>query len=255
MAAAACASTPATPPADVVRDLAPTGKLRAAINFGNAVLAQKDAATGEAKGISVDLARELGRRLGVPVEIVSYDAAGKVAAAAKTGAWDVAFLAIDPERAQDINYTAPYVIIEGGYLVRKDSPLQAIGDFDRKGVRIAVGNKSGYDLYLTRELKNAELVRAPTTPAALQQFLDTNLEAAAGIKAPLVRYAEAHPEVRVIPGRFMVIEQAVALPKGKEAGLRYARAYVEEQKASGFVARGLQSSGQHDATVAPAAAN
>jgi polar amino acid transport system substrate-binding protein len=249
---AACATAPTVPP-EAIADLAPSGKLRVAINYGNAVLAQKDPATGEAKGVSADLARELGRRLGVPLEIVTYDAAGKVADAVKTGAWDVAFIAIDPQRAVDIAFTAPYVIIEGGYLVRKDSPLKAIEDFDRKGVRIAVGNKSVYDLHLARTLKNAELVRAPTTPAAVPLFLDNRLEAAAGIKGPLVRYAQTNPEVRVIPGRFMAIEQAMAVPKAREAGVRYLRRFVEEMKASGFVAEGLQRSGQHDATVAPPA--
>lgn len=247
-----CATAPTAPP-DAVADLAPGGKLRAAINFGNAVLAQKDPATGEAKGVSVDLARELGRRLGVPVEFVIYDAAGKVAGDAKSGKWDVAFVAIDPQRVADIAFTAPYVILEGGYIVRRDSPLKAIEDFDRKGVRIAVGNKSNYDLYLTRTLKNAELVRTPTTPEAVPYFLANKLDAAAGIKSPLVRYAENNPTVRVIPGRFMMIEQAMATPKGREAGARYLRLFVEDMKASGFVAGGLQRSGQHDATVAPPA--
>ncbi len=180
-----------------------------------------------------------------------YDAAGKVAGDAKAGKWDVAFLAIDPQRAVDIEYTAPYGIIEGGYIVRKDSPRKTVNDFDRKGVRIAVGNKSGYDLYLTRTLKNAELVRTPTTPAAVPHFLDNKLEAAAGIRAPLVRYAQANPEVRVIPGRFMVIEQAMAMPRGKPAGARYLAQFVEERKANGFVAAGLQRTGQTDAEVAP----
>ena len=247
-----CVGAPQAP-ADAARELAPGGKLRAAINSGNAVLAQKDAATGELKGVSVDLARELGRRLGVPVELVPYDAAGKVAGDARADKWDVAFLAIDPQRAADIDFTAAYVNIEGGYLVPNDSPLKAIDDFDRKGVRIAVGNKSVYDLYLTRTLKNAEIVRAPTTPEAVPLFLERKLEAAAGIKAPMARYAANNPGVRLIPGRFMVIEQAIALPKGRDAGARYARRFVEEMKASGFVARGLERSGQGDAEVAPAA--
>src|SRR6266851_7844279 len=137
----------------IVKELAPTGKLRAAINFGNPVLAQKDPATGDARGVSVDLARELGRRLGLPVDLIAYDAAGKVVDAVKTGAWDVAFLAVDPDRAAEIAFTAPYVVIEGTYAVPADSPLRAIEDVDRNGVRIAVGAKSAYDLYLTRTLK------------------------------------------------------------------------------------------------------
>ena len=153
----------------------------------------------------------------------------------------------------DIDFSAPYVILEGGYLVRKDSPLKALEDFDRQGIRIAVGNKSAYDLYLTRTIKNAQIVRTPTTPEAAPYFLANNLEAAAGIKAPFARMAEKDPNLRVIPGRFMVIEQAMAVPKGREAGARYLRQFVEDVKANGFVAAGLQRSGQGDAEVAPPA--
>lgn len=247
-----CASAPPVSQ-EAVRDLAPGGKLRAAINTGNEVLAQKDAATGELKGVSVDLARELGKRLGVPVELVHYDAAGKVAGDARANKWDIAFLALDPQRANDIDFTAPYVNIEGGYMVPKDSKLQKLEDLDQKGIRIAVGNKSVYDLFLTRTIKNAELVRAPTTPATVPLFVERKLEAAAGIKAPMARYVAANPGMRLIPGRFMVIEQAMALPKGKSAGYAYAKDFVEQMKASGFVAAGLQRSGQGDAEVAPPA--
>ena len=246
----ACATANMVRP-EVVKDLAPTGKLRAAINFGNPVLAQKDPATGEPRGVSVDLARELGRRLALPVELITYDAAGKVFDALKTGAWDIAFLAIDPARATEISFTAPYVVIEGTYLVPADSPLRTIGDVDREGVRVAVGNKSAYDLYLTRTLKRAQLVRAPTSPAAIEVFLRDGLEAAAGVKQPLVQFAKGNPEVRVMDGRFMVIEQAMGSPKGRESGARYLREFVEEMKASGFVATGLERSGQRDATIAP----
>jgi polar amino acid transport system substrate-binding protein len=247
-----CATVPTVPPA-ARSELAPTGKLRAAINFGNPVLAQKDPRTGEPRGVSVDLARELGRRLGVPVELVTFDAAGKVFEALKTGAWDIAFLAIDPARAAEIIFTAPYVVIEATYLVPADSPLRTIEDVDRQGVRIAVGNKSAYDLYLTRTLKHAKLVRVPTSPAAIEVFLNDKLEAAAGVKQPLLQFAKAHPNVRVIDGRFMAIEQAMGTPRGREAGARYLREFIEEMKASGFVAKGLERSGQGDATVAPKA--
>ncbi len=247
-----CATVPTVPPG-ARSELAPTGKLRAAINFGNPVLAQKDPASGEPRGVSVDLARELGRRLGVPVELVTYDAAGKVFDALKTGAWDIAFLAIDPARATEIAFTAPYVVIEGTYLVPADSPLRTIQDVDRDGVRVAVGNKSAYDLYLTRTLKRAQLVRVPTSPEAIDVFLKDKLEAAAGVKQPLLQFAKTHPNVRVMDGRFMAIEQAMGTPKGREAGALYLREFVEEMKASGFVARGLEKSGQGDATVAPRA--
>jgi polar amino acid transport system substrate-binding protein len=236
---------------EIRSELAPTGTLRAAINLGNPVLAQKDPVTGEPRGVSVDLARELGRRLNVPVELVTYDAAGKVFDALKSGVWDIAFLAIDPARASEISFTAPYVIIEGTYMVPADSPLRTIGDVDRDGVRVAVGNKSAYDLYLTRTLKRAQIVRVPTSPAAIEIFLTDKLEAAAGVKQPLLQFAKTNPKVRVMDGRFMAIEQAMGAPKGREAGARYLGEFVEEMKASGFVARGLERSGQVDATVAP----
>jgi ABC-type amino acid transport substrate-binding protein len=157
--------------AAAVADLAPTGTLRAAINLGNPVLASRDPATGEPCGVSVDLARELGVRLGVRGERVVFDAAGKVVDALRTGAWDVAFLAIDPKRALDIAYTPPYVEIEGAFLVRDDSPVRANADVDAPGVRVVVGEGSAYDLFLTRELKHATIVRAPTPDAVIEVFL------------------------------------------------------------------------------------
>jgi polar amino acid transport system substrate-binding protein len=234
---AACASVPEP---QAVKDLAPSGKLRAAINFGNPVLAQKDAASGEPRGVSVDLARELGRRLGVPVELVTFDAAGKVFDALKSGAWDIAFLAIDPARAAEISFSAPYVVIEGTYAVPQASPLRTIEDVDREGVRVAVGNKSAYDLYLTRTLKRAQIVRAPTSPGAVELFVKHRLEAVAGVRQPLVEFARSNPGVRVIEGHFMKIEQAMGTPRGREAGARYLRAFVDEMKSSGFVAARLQ---------------
>jgi len=233
--------------------LAPSGRLRAAINFGNPVLAQKDPKTGETRGVSVDLARELGRRLGVPVDLVTVDAAGKVFDALKTGAWDVAFLAIDPIRANEITFSASYVVIEGAYLVPAGSSLRTNDEVDRAGIRVAVGRGSAYDLYLTRTLKNAAIVRVPTSPDAIVAFARDRLEVAAGVKQPIVAYAGAHPDVRVLPGRFMLIEQAVGIPKAHAAGAAYLRAFVEEMKAGGFVARALVTSGQGDAAVAPPA--
>ncbi len=243
------------PDAAVLAQLAPGGKLRAAINFGNSVLAQKDPATGEPKGITPDLARELGRRLGVPVELVTYDAAGKVFDAVKTGAWDIAFVAIEPVRAAEIEFSAAYVIIEGTYMVPKDSPLKTIADVDKPGVRIAVGLKSAYDLYLTRTIKNAAIVRATAGGgrAMIDMFLNDKLEVAAGVRQPLVAYAKDHPGMRVMDGHFMEIQQAMGTPKGRTTGAEYLRAFVEDVKASGFVAEALKRSGQ-SATVAPPAA-
>jgi polar amino acid transport system substrate-binding protein len=238
-------------PRNVVTELAPSGKLRAAINFGNTVLAQKDPATGEPRGVSGELARELAKRLGVPIEFVTFDAAGKVFDALKAGAWDIAFLAIDPVRSAGIDFTGPYVVIEGTYVVPSSSLLRTIEDVDRDGVRIAVARGSAYDLYLTRAIKHAKLVREQSGPEALAMFLKDKLEAAGGVKQPIVAFAKANPDMRVIPGRFMSIEQAMGTPKGRENGVRYLRKFVEEMKSSGFVANALKASGQADASVAP----
>ncbi|HET7825727.1 MAG TPA: ABC transporter substrate-binding protein [Anaeromyxobacter sp.] len=239
-------------PPDAIRDLAPRGTLRAAINFGNPVLAQKDPATGEPRGVSVDLARELGRRLGVPVELVTFDAAGKVFDALRDGAWDVAFLAIDPARAAGIDFTQPYVRIEGTYLVPEGSPLRKVEDADRDGVRVAVGRGSAYDLFLTRAVKHATLVRADTGAAALDAFVAEELEAAAGVRQALETFAKAHPGLRVMDGAFMSIEQAMGTPRGRDAGARYLRAFVGDALSSGLVSRGLLRSGQADVSIAPA---
>jgi polar amino acid transport system substrate-binding protein len=248
--------TMTTVPPDVVKNLAPTGKLRAALNLGNSVLVQKDAG-GELRGVTVELARELARRANVPLEFLQFEAAGKVFEALKTGAWDIAFLAIEPVRAAEIDFTAPYVLIEGTYMVPKDSALKAIADVDRSGVRIAVGRGSAYDLYLTRTIKNAEIVRAQTGGgrAMIDLFLKDKLEVAAGVKQPLVAYAKTDPNVRVMEGRFMEIQQAMGTPKGRDAAARYLRGFVEEMKASGFVAQALARSNQPDAAVAPPATN
>jgi len=242
--------SPVTP--DIVKSFAPTGTLRAAINQGNTVLAQKGP-NGEALGITVDLARELARRLNLPIELITFDAAGKVFEALKRGVWDIAFLAVEPVRAAEIDFTAPYVIIEGVYMVPKDSALKEVADVDRPGVRIAVATGSAYDLYLTRTIKQATLVRAATGPAALAMFVRDRLEAAGGVKQPLVEFAAANPAVRLMPGRFMAIQQAMGTPKGRTAAAGYLRGFVEEMKASGFVADALKRSNQPDAVVAPKA--
>jgi len=252
----AVAAQPA-PSAEVVKDLAPTGKLRAAINFGNAVLAQK-AADGTPQGVSGDLSRELAKRLGVPVEFLSFEAAGKVFEAAAQGAWDIGFVAIEPVRAQAIEFTAPYVIIDGTYMVHKDSPLKEVADVDKPGIRIAVSLGSAYDLYLTRTIKNATLVRAAVGGgrAMIEMFVADKLDAAAGVRQPLEDYAKSHPEMRVMTGAFQQIQQAMGTPKkggeSSKAGAAYLAKYVEEMKASGFVADALKRSGQV-AQVAPPA--
>jgi polar amino acid transport system substrate-binding protein len=240
-------------PPDAIRDLAPDGTLRAAINYGNGVLAQRPTSGDEPRGVSADLARELGRQLGVPVRFVFFNQAGQVTDALKANAWDVAFLAIDPVRAQGIEFTAPYVVIEGAYLVPKDSPLQTVEAVDGPGTRIATTTGSAYDLYLTRALKNAQLVRFKLWDEATAAFESQHLDALAGVRQPIEAYAAQHANTRVVPGRFMVIEQAVGTPQGRGAGLAFLRGFVEQMKVSGFVAKALADSGQTGAAVAPPA--
>jgi polar amino acid transport system substrate-binding protein len=239
-------------PPELVKEIAPTGKLRAAINLGNAVLAQKGA-DGAPKGVSVDLARELARRLGVPIELVTFEAAGKVFEGIKAGSVDLAFIAIEPVRAAEIEFSSPYVLIEGGYMVPKDSALKAIEEVDRPGIKIAVGLNSAYDLFLTRTIKNAQVVRAHTGggEAMIELFRKDKLDVVAGVKPVLVEYAKTNAAMRVMDGRFMVIQQSMGLPKGRTTAARYVRTFVEDVKASGFVADALKRSNQTDATVAP----
>ena len=238
---------------DHLQALVPGGTLRAAINFGNPILANRDPATQEAQGVSVDLARELARRLGVPLELITFDAAGKVVEALKANQVDVAFVAIDPLRAQDVAYTAPYVLIEGAYLVPQASSIRCNDDVDQPGVRVAVGPGSAYDLFLRRNLKQATLVNAPGSDSVVEHFLQQGLEVAAGIRQPLEAAARQHPGLRVLPGRFMAIEQAMGTPRVRgKAGVAWLRGFVEEMKASGFVAQALQRHKIEGAAVAPA---
>jgi polar amino acid transport system substrate-binding protein len=232
-------------------ELAPSGKLRAGINFGNALLTARDR-NGTPRGIAVDLAMELGRRAGVPVEIVAYDSAGTMADGAKSRAWDVAFLGADPDRAGEIDFTAAYVEIDSTYLVPAGSPLRTLADVDRAGVRIAVSDKSAYDLVLTRTLKNARLVRAPGVDDSVDLFINEKLDALAGLKPLLVDVAARLPGSRVIEGRFTAVQQAAGIPKGRPAAARYVREYIENVKASGLVAKTIEKNGIRGLTVAPA---
>jgi polar amino acid transport system substrate-binding protein len=241
-------------PASIVRAFAPTGRLRASINLGNPVLAGQDAG-GAAKGVSVDLAREFARRLGVEAEPVVFDNASKSVDAVATQQADIGFFAIDPKRAEHIAFTPPYVLIEGCYLVREDSPLRANEEVDRAGQRVVAGRGSAYDLFLTRELKQARLVHAGSSQAVVQHFLDSGAEVAAGVKQQLEADAQRIGGVRLLPGRFMVIRQAMGCPRsrGDEAAAALS-AFVEEMKASGFVAQALARHGVQGASVAPAGA-
>jgi polar amino acid transport system substrate-binding protein len=240
----------------VTTELAPTGTLRAGINYNNPLLAQRDPSTGGLRGIAVDLSRELAKRIGVPVQLIPYDAAGKMSDAVKTGAWDIAYLAIDPQRANDIDFTAAYIELEGTYLVPAGSPLRRVEDVDREGVRVAVTTRSAYDLFLTRELKRAQLVHAASTPESFDLMVSQKLDAVAAVRTALATVAKRLPGSTVMSGHFMTIPQAAGIPKGRPAAAAYVRAFIEDVKAKGFVADALERHGltPDDAIVAPAAA-
>lgn len=235
----------------LARELAPSGVLRIGLNFGNPVVVQKDPSGADPRGVGPDLGRELARRLGLPVSYVAYETAAALADAAKRNEWDLAFLARDPARAGEIDFSAPYMLIEGTYMVAADSPLRDVADVDREGIRIAVGDKTAYDLWLTRNIKHASLVKAPSSKAAIEMFRERKLDAAAGVRQPLAAVAKAQPGYRVMDGSFMAIGQASGVPKGRAAAYEFLHGFIEEAKAAGFVAKALAASGQN-ATVAPA---
>jgi len=234
----------------VMKNLAPQGELRIALNYGNTALAQRGK-DGVPLGVTADLARELARRLGVVPRFISYDAAAKVAAAVDENAWDIAFMAIDPKRAEKIDFTEAYVLIEGTYMVKDTAPWLQVEELDREGVRIAVGQGAAYDLFLSRHLQHAELVKFSTSAAAIHGFVEQGLEAVAGVRQTLQAYAAEHPGYRILDGHFTAIHQAMALPKGRDVALQYVTDFIKEMKANGFVAEALQRSGQGGATVAP----
>ena len=235
-------------------DLAPTGKLRVGINHGNPVLATRDAVTGELRGVAVDLALELGKRTALTVEIVAFESAGKMFDAVKAGAWDLAFLAVDPGRADEIDFTAPYVEIEGTYLIPPGAPFHNVADVDRDGVRVGVSAKSAYDLFLSRNLKHAQIVRAQSPESALELILSGKVDVLAGVRQTLVAHSAKLPGSRVFDDRFMAIGQALGIVKGRGAGIKYLREFIEDAKASGFVARAIAKSGVAGVTIAPSAA-
>ena len=249
---ASCASTPQISPA-ARSDLSPTGTLRVGINYGNEILARRVPESGELRGVHVDLAGELGRQAGVPVELVGYAAAGKMVDGLTAGVLDVAFLAADPARASEISYTASYLEIEATYLVPADSSLRNVADVDREGVRIAVPAKSAYDLLLSRSLKRAQLMRASSTPAAFDLFVAAKLEAVVGLRPRLVVEAEKLPGSRVLDGHIETIQQAIGSPKGRDAGARYLREFIESAKASGLVARVIENNGVRGVSITPKA--
>ncbi|KAF1019371.1 MAG: Membrane-bound lytic murein transglycosylase F [Paracidovorax wautersii] len=233
--------------------LAPLGHIRASINTGNPILArlQDD---GSPAGVSIDLARRFAEQLGLALELVVFDTAGKSVDAVTREEADFGFFAVDPVRGAGIAFSDPYVLIEGSYLVRDGSPLTDNTQVDQAGHTVVVGQGSAYDLYLTRELQQAQILRAPSSHAVVSTFVESTADVAAGVRQQLEADAQRIPGLRLLPGRFMVIQQAMGLPKprGAEAQSVLA-AFVEEAKASGFVADALKRHGIQGAAVAPLA--
>jgi polar amino acid transport system substrate-binding protein len=238
------------PSAAAKSELAPTGKLRVGLNMSNFLLTRTDAATGKPAGLAADLGHELGRRLGVPVELVPYPNPGVLADDAKSGNWDVGFLGAEPQRANEIDFTAAYVEIEATYLLPPGSKLKSIDEVDREGIRIAVPERSAYELYLTRSLKNAKLVHEKGSDNAFKRFVDDKLDALAGLKPRLVTDQEKLPGSRIMDGRFTAVQQAAGTPKGRSAAAQYLREFIEDVKASGLVAKTIEKNNVHGLTVA-----
>ena len=221
---------------DTQRDLAPTGKLRVGLNYGNFLLVLRDKPDGTPQGIAPDLARELAKRLEMGVEFVKFEAAGKLADGVKTGAWDVAFLGNEPQRAAEIAFSPAYLEIPVTYLVPAGSPIKSLADVDKKGVSIAVADKSAYHLFMMRELKSAELVSADGIDGSYKLFIDSKLDALAGLKPRLLTDQQKNPGSRVLDGQLTTVQQSIGVPKSHEAAARYLKEFAEEMKKSGFVA-------------------
>jgi len=232
-------------------EMAPSGTLRVGLNYGNNLLVVS--MTPEPRGVAPDLGRELGRRLGVPVEFVGFDSAGKLGDGVKTGAWDVAFLGNEPQRAAEIAFTAAYLEIPSTYIVSAASGIRAVDEVDREGVRIAVPEQAAYGLYLQRNIKRARLVLTKTNEEAVKAFVNDKLEALAGLRPRLLIDVTKLPGARLLDGQFAGVQQAIGTPKARAAAAEYLRAFVEEAKASGLVAAGLAKSGVAGVTVAPPA--
>jgi polar amino acid transport system substrate-binding protein len=230
--------------------VAPSGRLRVGINYGNPVLAKRDLASGELSGVAVELARELARHVALPLELVAFESAGTMFEAIKSDAWDVAFLAIDAARANEIDFTPPYIEIEGTYLVPESSELSSIEQVDRPGVRIGVSANSAYDLFLSRSITKAELVRAQNPNEAFELLIDNKVDVVAGVRQHLVANSTRLPGSRVLDGRFMAIQQALGIRKGRQATEALSD-FIEQAKASGLVARIIESAGVRGVSIPP----
>ncbi len=234
-------------------EIAPSGKLRVGLNHGNFLLVTPGSSATEPRGVAPDVARELGRRVGVPVEFIKFDTAGKLGDGAKSGAWDVAFLGAEPQRAAEIAFTAAYLEIPSTYLVPAGSPIRSLAEVDREGVRIAVADQSAYGLYLARTIKHAKLVMTQGLDSSFDVFVSQKLEALAGLKPRLLTDVQKLPGARILDGQFTAVQQAIGTAKNREASARFLRAFVEDVKASGLVAEAIARNGAQGVSVAPPA--
>ena len=234
-------------------EIAPSGKLRVGLNHGNFLLVTPGSSATDPRGVASDVARELGRRVGVPVEFIKFDTAGKLGDGVKTGAWDVAFLGAEPQRAAEIAFTAAYLEIPSTYIVPAGSPIRSVDEVDRAGVRIAVADQSAYGLYLVRTIKHAKLVLTQGLDSSFDVFVAQKLEALAGLKPRLLTDVQKLPGARILDGQFTAVQQAIGTPKNREASARFLRAFVEDVKASGLVAEAISRNGAQGVSVAPPA--
>jgi polar amino acid transport system substrate-binding protein len=246
-----CAGIGTAPTTEARQAVAPTGKLRVGLQLGNPLNAMRDSASGELKGVAVDLGKELARRLGVPFEPVLYPSIGALLDGGKSGAWDVAFIGFSPERAKEWEFSALHLEVEFGYLIPGASPISTIADVDRPGIRVAVQEKSGPDVFFSRTLKNAVVTRASSNPSALEAVKSGRADVMGGLKPLLFELSKQLPGSRVLDGRPGIDPHAMAMPKGRDPGVAYARRFIEDAKSEGLVKAAIDRAGVHGVTVAP----
>src|SRR5499426_3545432 len=234
-------------------ELAPSGTLRVGLNHGNFLLVTPGSSATDPRGVAPDLARELARRLGVPIEFSKYETAGALGDAVRTGAWDVAFLGAEPQRATEIAFTAAYLEIPATYLVPAGSPIRTIADVDREGVRIAVAEKSAYELWLSRNIKHAKLVLTKGIDASYNAFVNDKLEVLSGLRPRLLSDVQKLPGARMLDGQFTAVQQAIGTPKALASCSVILRTYGEDVKASGFVGEAITRNNSRGVSVAPPA--
>ena len=245
-----CATMRDAPTPDARQALAPTGKLRVGLVLGGATSVKRDPASGEMKGVAFDLGKELARRMGVSFDPVLYPSLGALLEGQKSRDWDIAFFLISPARMKDFDFTAPVVELEFGYLIPKGSLISTPADIDRPGIRVGVQEKSTVDPILSRTLKNATLIRSPGLAAGLEMLKSGKADVFASNKANLFNMSDQLPGSRVLDGRFGAERIAMAIPKGRDAGVAYARKFIEDAKAEGLVKAAVERAGVRGAVVA-----